>query len=140
MLEIQVTWFLILLANFLGLLFVLNLILFKPMIKLFKEREGTVKGALEAAKDMNSRKDAALEDMKKGLSDASLKARAVFEELRGQGLSKQREDVSDAARKAAEHTESAKASIRQEAEKARAALRADVDKFSDEIVKKLVKA
>ncbi|MDP2166977.1 MAG: hypothetical protein Q8J64_01455 [Thermodesulfovibrionales bacterium] len=139
MLELQPGWFLVLLVNFLVLLFVLNLILFKPLIKLFKEREGTVKGSLDAAKDMTAKKDSAMEDMRKGLSDAGLKARAAFEDLRAEGLLKQKETVSQAGADASRLMEEAKAALRQEAERARQALRADVEKFSDEIVNKMVK-
>lgn len=139
MLELDVKWFLVLLVNFLVLLFVLNLVLFKPLIRLFKERESTVKGSLDAAKKMTSKKDAALEDMKKGLADAALKARTVFEELRQQGLEKQKTAVSSASQQASGLIEGARNALRQETQKAKTALRADVEKFSDEIVRKLLK-
>jgi F0F1-type ATP synthase membrane subunit b/b' len=55
-------------------------------------------------------------------------------------MSKQREALSSAEAEAVSTLEKAKTEIKAEAEKARTALRADVDKFSDEIVRKLVKA
>ena len=60
--------------------------------------------------------------------------------LKAEGVSKQKEVHSAAEAEAASILEKAKAEIKTEAEKARKALRADVDKFSDEIVRKLVKA
>ena len=35
MLELQVKWFLVLLVNFLVLIYVLNILLFKPLLRLF---------------------------------------------------------------------------------------------------------
>ncbi len=43
-------WFFVQLANFLLLLIILNIILFKPFLRLFKEREDNTKGALDSAK------------------------------------------------------------------------------------------
>ena len=139
MLQFEPIWFIVLLANFLFLLFALNIILFKPMIKIFKERENTVNGSLQAAKDMAGKRDSALDEMKKGLSEAAVKARAAFEELRNEGLAKQKDSVSAASAEAMKLTEGARQALRQEADKARHALKSDVEKFSEEIVKKLVK-
>lgn len=139
MLKLEPLWFLVLLANFLTLLFVLNLILFKPLIKIFKERESTVKGSLEAAKDMTGKRDSAIEEMKKGLAEAALKARQAFDGLRGEGLENQKALIAATAAEASKLSEQAREALRKEGEKARAALRADVEKFSEEIVKKLVK-
>lgn len=133
-------WFFVLLANFLVLLFILNIILFKPLLKVFKEREDTVNGSLDAAREMTVKKETAIEDMRKGFASAGLKARAIFEELRAQGLEKQKETILRAGGEGAGLMEQARDALKQEAEKARKALRADVEKFSDEIVRKLVKA
>jgi F-type H+-transporting ATPase subunit b len=64
----------------------------------------------------------------------------MFESLKGEAVSKQKEVHSAAEAEAASILEKARAEIKAEAEKARKALRADVDKFSDEIVRKLVQA
>ncbi|TAL26117.1 MAG: hypothetical protein EPN94_03815 [Nitrospirae bacterium] len=140
MLELQIKWFLILLANFLGLLFLLNIILFKPLLKLFKEREDNVNGALGAAKDMTQRKDETIAKLNKDLADARNKAKETFEVLKAEGADTQKEVFSKAEAEAAVILQKARQELKAEAEKARQALKADVDKFSDEIVRKLVKA
>ena len=140
MLELQIKWFLILLANFLGLLFLLNIILFKPLLKLFKEREDNVNGALGAAKDMTQRKDETIAKLNKDLADARNKAKETFEALKTEGADTQKEVFSKAEAEAAVILQKARQELKAEAEKARQALKADVDKFSDEIVRKLVKA
>ncbi len=139
MLELIPRDFLILLVNFLGLLIALNYILFKPLLKLFKEREDTVNGSLSAAKDMSRKKDDAIARLNKELSDARTRAKEAFEKLKEEGASKQKEVFSKAEAEAAGILQKARGELKAESEKARQALRADVDKFSDEIVRKLVK-
>ncbi len=139
MLELN-KWFFVLLANFLVLLYVLNIILFKPLLKLFKEREDTVKGSLDAAKEMNEKKDDGLARMNRELAETRNRARDIFETLRIEGANKQKEMLSTAEAEASEILQKARAELNAEAEKAKKALRADVERFSDEIVRKLIKA
>ncbi|MBI4685233.1 MAG: ATP synthase F0 subunit B [Nitrospirae bacterium] len=138
MLELN-KWFFVLLANFLVLLYVLNKILFKPMLKLFREREENISGALNVAKDMIHRKDEMIAMLNKELVNAREKAKAAFESLRRDGANIQKEAFSRSEAEAAEALQKAREEIKREAEKARQSLRADVDKFSDEIVRKLIK-
>ncbi len=133
-------WFFALAANFLILLFILNKILFKPMLKVFNDREEAIDGSLEAAKEMELKKDEALETMKAELLAASKKAREVFDEIKGEGLAKQKAALEVANSEASGIIGEAREKLRAEAQKARDALRADVDKFSDDIVEKLIKA
>jgi F-type H+-transporting ATPase subunit b len=138
MLELNWT-FIVMLINFLVLLFILNSILLQPLLKLFKERDDTVKGDLDAARDMSTKREESIARLNRELSDARSKAKETFEVLRTEGVQKQKEVLSAAESEAVSIIEKAKAEIRADAEKARQALRADVDKFSDEIVRKLVK-
>ncbi|MBI5204643.1 MAG: hypothetical protein HZA11_06975 [Nitrospirae bacterium] len=140
MLELQVKWFLVLLVNFLVLIYVLNILLFKPLLRLFKEREDNVNGALGAAKDMNQKKDETIAKLGRELTDARNKAKGTFEALRAEGANTQREVFSKAEAEAADILQKARQELKAEAEKARQALKSDVDKFSDEIVRKLIKA
>ncbi|MFA4827817.1 MAG: hypothetical protein WC855_08345 [Thermodesulfovibrionales bacterium] len=140
MLELQVKWFLVLLVNFLVLIYVLNILLFKPLLKLFKEREDNVNGALGAAKDMNQKKEETIAKLSRELTDARNKAKGTFEALRAEGANTQREVFSKAEAEAADILQKARQELKAEAEKARQALRADVEKFSDEIVRKLIRA
>jgi len=137
MLDINM-WFFVLVLNFLALLFILNIVLFKPLLKIFKEREDTVKGSLDAAKDMANRGEESIARLNKELAETRNKAKDVFEALKAEGLQNQKEVLSKAEAEASKVLEKAKADLKAEAEKARTTLRADVDKFSDEIVRKLV--
>jgi F-type H+-transporting ATPase subunit b len=138
MLELNWT-FIVMLINFLVLLFILNSLLLQPLLKIFKERDDTVKGDLDAARDMGTKREESIARLNRELSDARSQAKETFEVLRTEGVQKQKEVLSAAESEAVSIIEKAKVEIRSDAEKARQALRADVDKFSDEIVRKLVK-
>jgi F-type H+-transporting ATPase subunit b len=133
-------WFFVLLANFLVLLFVLNAILFKPLAKVFKEREAATAGALDEAKSLAVKKEDAVTKMNAEIMSAKNKAKETFDSLREVGVARQKEMLSKAEAEAVEMIEKARKELQAEAEKARTALKADIEKFSEEIVSKLVKA
>jgi F-type H+-transporting ATPase subunit b len=133
-------WFFVLLANFLVLLFVLNAILFKPLARVFKEREAATAGALGEAKSLAVKKEDAVAKMNTELMAAKNNAKETFDSLREAGTVRQKEMLSKAEAEAVEMIEKARKELQAEAEKARTALRADIAKFSEEIVSKLVKA
>lgn len=120
-------------------MFVLNAILFKPLMEIFKKREDTVKGDLDGAKNMADKREEGIAGLNRELAESRTKAKETFEALRGEGVLKQKEAISASEAEAVSMIEKARAEIKADAEKARAGLRADIDKFSDEIVRKLVK-
>jgi F-type H+-transporting ATPase subunit b len=133
-------WFFVLLLNFLVLLYVLNIILFRPLLRLFTERENAIKGSLDAATELNKRKDDAVAAMNQELKAAIGKSNEIFETMRKEGQERQKENLEGANKQALDLIGKAKAELRTESDKARQKLRADVERFSDEIVKKLVGA
>ncbi len=140
MLDIELKWLIVLLVNFLVLVYILNILLFRPLLGLFKERENSIKGALDAAKQMDRKKEEGLEKMNKELSEARHKAKDAFEKLREDGLNSQKALMAEAEAQAAGMLQKAREELKAEAEKAKTALKADAEKFSEEIVRKLVKA
>lgn len=140
MLDIHFNWLLVSAANFLVLMFILNIILFKPLLKVFQEREDSIKGSLTAAKEMDAKKEEGIARMNREISEARKKAKEAFEGLRSEGLNAQKQALSDAEANAAGMLQKAREELKGEVTKARQALRGDVEKFSDEIVRKLVKA
>ncbi len=140
MLSFSPVWFPVLLGNFLLLVYILNLILFKPIQKMFKERKKVVEQANFAARDMHARKDEALEKMKKELGAARAQAREVYEALRNEGQDKNRQIISAAHAEALKISGKIKDELAAETGKARKAMRDQVEKFSDTILEKLIKA
>jgi F-type H+-transporting ATPase subunit b len=139
-LDIQTFWFFILVFNFLGLIFILNIILFRPLLRVFKAREDTVYSSLTATNEMNDKKEEGIAKMNSEIALARAKAKEVFERIINEGLEKQQEVLSEAEASASAMLQQAREELRAEVTRAKQALKADIEKFSDEIVKKLVKA
>ena len=139
MLDIEPKWFLILIGIFLANIFILNALLFRPMLRVFRQREEAIDGSLEQASDMTAEKESKLSVFKREMSEASLSARGRFDSLRQEGLDSQKKSMEAAASEASSLIDKARGELRAESDKARAALKGDVEKFSDEIVQKLLK-
>ena len=127
-------WFFAQLANFLLLLFILNKILYKPMLRLFKEREDGTRGALESAQTMDKEKDGVLAQIDGKLSEARGNARTLFEGLSNEGLETQKDALQSAQNEAVEINRKAKEELEAATEKARAGLKSDIENFSKQIV------
>lgn len=137
MLELN-KWFFVLLLNFLVLLYILNVILFKPLLTLFKGREDTVKDSLDAARDMDRRREVVLSQINRELQDARNMAKEIFGKIYKEGMEKQKEILEMANTQASELIENARTELKTASENTRKKLRSDVDGFSDEIVRKLI--
>ena len=137
MLEIN-GWFFAQLANFLLLLIILNIMLYKPMLRLFKERESNTTGFLEDAKAMDRDKDELLSQIDARLADTRGEARSIFEGFSKEGIDIQKKTVASAQNEAVEINRKAKQDIDSATEQARASLKADIESFSKQIVEKLV--
>ncbi|UCH82410.1 MAG: hypothetical protein JSW20_07180 [Nitrospiraceae bacterium] len=139
MLEVN-GWFFVQLANFLILLFLLNAILFRPLLKLFKDRDDSTRGALEQANEMGKKKDDVLEEIERKLTGARTEARSIFENLSNEGLEVQKNTVQSAQHEAMEINKKARAELEAATDKARNSLKSDIEAFSRQIVDKLVGA
>ena len=91
-------------------------------------------------REMSAGKEAGIEKMNKEIAEARKKAKGVFESMRNEGLNTQKQALSDAEAAAAGLLQKAREELKAEVARATQALRGDVEKFSDEIVRKLVKA
>ncbi len=133
-------WFFVQLANFAILYFALNAILFKPILKKFKEREEMTEGALEKARKMGESKDGIIAQVDAKLVEARKTAREAFESLSNEGLDSQKQALGSAQNEAVEINRKAKDDLDKAVEKARASLKTDIETFSKQIVEKLVGA
>ncbi len=138
MLDINLSFW-VMAINFFALLIIMNFIFFKPLLKIFEERENTVKGSLNAAKEMNTRREETIAGLNRELAETRSKAKETFETLRAEGLQRQKEVLMSAEAEASTMLDKARSDILAEVERARKTLRTEIDKFSDEIVRKLVK-
>ena len=139
MLEVN-GWFFVQLANFLMLMFLLNNILFKPIMKLFRDREDSTKGALESAHSMDRKKDDVLAQIEEKLSGARTEARSIFENLSNEGLGVQKSTVQSAQNESIEINKKSRVELEAATARAKNALKLDIEAFSRPIVEKLVGA
>ena len=137
MLEIN-GWFFAQLANFLLLLIILNAILYKPILRIFKERESSTTGFLEDAKTMDRDKDELMAQIDAKLADARGNAKSIFENLSDEGKAAQKKTVGSAQNESVAINKKAREDIEAATEKARASLKGDIESFSKKIVEKLV--
>jgi F-type H+-transporting ATPase subunit b len=137
MLELN-KWFFVQLINFLGLIWILNKFLFKPLLRLLKEREERINGSLDSAKAMDKEKEALLHQIDAKLSETRNKAKTIFEELSKEGFTIQKKFVDAAKKDTAEINKKAKKSLEAEVKKIRESLRKEVEIFSKKIVEKMV--
>jgi F-type H+-transporting ATPase subunit b len=139
MLELN-KWFFVQLANFLLLIIILNIILFKPLLRIFKERDEGINGALNKAKSMDKEKDNVMAQIDAKLSEGRTRAKTTFEELSNEGMEVQKQALTAAQNEAAVLNNNAKAELGSAVEKARVSLKSDIEAFSKQIVEKLVKS
>lgn len=140
MLELELKGFILQLINFLVLLWLLNIILFKPLLSLFKRREDNINSSLDSAKTMDRKKEDLLQKTKVYVSEAKNKAKIIFEDLSKNGLTIQKTLVDEARQESSEINIKAKKELEAEVKKTKESLRQDVETFSRQIVEKMVGA
>lgn len=131
-------WFFVQLINFLVLIVFLNRILFKPLLRLFKEREDSVKNAIDSARTMEKEKEELLKRINARVLEAKNQAKIISEDFKKEGMAVQKGLIEEAKKGAAEMSSKAREDLNAEVKKAKEALRTEVEAFSRKIVEKLV--
>ncbi len=131
-------WFFVLLFNFLFLIFVLNILLFKPLMRLFEERKEGIEGSLKKAKELNAKREELMNQLNRELLEANRKAKEIIDKYTQEGKERQAELLREAEKEAQNILLKTRQEIASQAEVARKALREEIEKISDEIVNKLV--
>ncbi len=137
MIDINVS-LLIQLANFLVLLIVLHVILFKPIREVMQDREQGISSALGDARAAQERMQAMLDRYNTALAEAKQKATGSFNAIYQQGLDAQRDMISAERAKAGELLDKARAEIAAASGVARAELKKDAERLSQDITSKLL--
>jgi F-type H+-transporting ATPase subunit b len=131
-------WFIVMVANFLILMFLLNIFLFKPLVALFKERERVKTDSLSEAKSLDSRSNEAMAILKKEIAEAHDVAKSEFMKLRQEGLAIQKELITNGHEESVKRLSAALREISVKTEESKLSLKEDIQKYSDEIMKKLL--
>jgi F-type H+-transporting ATPase subunit b len=125
-------------VNFLFLIFVLNLLLFRPIRKILKERREKIKGmesAIENAGNSVQEKNAAFD---KAIRDARARGLKEKEALVKRAEEEERRQIESINSKAQTELEEIRRKISSDAERARQALQPQVGAFAKEITQKIL--
>lgn len=129
---------LIQIINFLFLLFVLNLVLFKPIRKILLERKEKISGlekGIESLSTQANDQDQAYKDGLKGARTEGLKMKESFVEKASQ---EEKEIIDRINKKAQSSLAEIRAQVAEETEKARVILETEVDFFARAIGEKIL--
>jgi F-type H+-transporting ATPase subunit b len=137
MIDINITLFWQI-ANFIVLLIVLNVILFKPIRQVMREREQGISSAFGDAKAAQERVQSILERYNASLAEAKQKAVTTYNTSYQQGLDAQRDMISAERAKAGEMLDKARGEITAASAAARADLRKEAEQLSQDITSKLL--
>jgi len=124
--------------NFLVLLFVLNMVLYKPIRNVILERkakvEGLETGVEKASADLDSQKDAYKNGLKQARGEG-LKKKEVFID---EATAEEKEIIDQINKKAQANFAEIKQQVAEETEQARKALEAEVDTYAKAIGEKIL--
>ncbi|MBT8368615.1 MAG: ATP synthase F0 subunit B [Deltaproteobacteria bacterium] len=124
--------------NFLFLIWVLNILLYKPIRKILAQRKEKIDG-LELS-IITSDKDALEKDeaFAAGIKEARAKGLREKEVLMQQALDEEKTIIADINRKAQAELAEIRGKIKKEAEVARESLQKEVDNFANQICQKII--
>lgn len=137
MIDLDYTFF-VQLVNFLVILTVLNLILYRPIRGIIKKRAEVMDEKLKAIEGFAGDADAKLRSYKESLSGSRVAAQGVRMSLREEGLAAESAALSRAAGEAAEKLAAARAEIEKQKQAALTTLRAEVADYAKGVANKVL--
>lgn len=131
-------WFFVLIANFIVLVILLRIILFKPMLSLFSQRKNIVNEAMGAVKLYNEERTKNLSLLESETISINIEINSTIETLKNEGLTSQKESIQKGHDEAITMIEQAGKEIALELEKARQSMKADIEIYAAEIINKVL--
>ncbi|MBL7204052.1 MAG: hypothetical protein ISS63_06945 [Desulfobacteraceae bacterium] len=137
MLNIDGTMFLQI-ANFLVLLFILNLILFRPIRRVLAKREEEMNSRQKTIDDFQGQAEKNEKGIEEGVVQARKEGYAEKESLKSHGLEEEKEILQEAGAGVEQKLSAAKKEIETKIAVAREALEGQIASFSDELAQKIL--
>jgi len=137
MLNIDGTMFLQI-ANFLVLLFILNLILFRPIRRVLAQREEEMNSRQKTIDDFQGQAEKNEKGIEEGVVQARKEGYAEKEALKSHGLKEEKEILQEAGAGVEQKLNAAKKEIETKIAVAREALEGQIASFSDELAQKIL--
>ncbi len=130
--------FLLQMANFIFLIIVLNLLLYRPIRRILRERRETFEGLAAAARRALAGREEQEAAYARTLKDARAKGLQIKEELVREAELEEKRLTAEIHARAQAELEEVRARIRQESRQAQAALEGQVEEYAEHIVRKLL--
>lgn len=137
MIELNVTFF-IQMVNFLIILLVLNLILYRPIRGIIKKRADVMAQGLEEAEKFSADADEKISTYQEKLNQARKEANEIRMAKKEEGQSEESAMLENASSEASKIVQDAKEKITKEKESALSTLKAKVDEFAQKATDKVL--
>lgn len=136
---IEINWTLFLqFANFIILMAVLNVLLFKPLRAALKQRQETIEGSKAKIQDLEEQVQAQVARYEAQLQEAKLNAAQQRAELRQAAQKEEARMLGEARSQATDRLQSIKDKVAGEAEAARQSLRSETETIAKQIAGKVL--
>lgn len=136
---IELDWTLLLqAANFLILLLVLHLMLYRPILDILRRRRETIDGSLQRAKDLESQTAEKMARYQERLQEAKQKGSQEKMKLRQEAAAEEARMLSEAHENASEQLQTIKSRIASEADRARQTLKSETEALAAQIASKVL--
>ena len=129
---------LIQIANFLFLLFILNIILYKPIRSILGRRKGEVDSFEKSIKDFQGRLSQAARELDESMAGARKEGFTERENCKNEGLEEERGMVDEATTSSGDKIAKAKNTIEGEVANVRQSLEKEIAVFSKELATKIL--
>ena len=125
-------------VNFLVTIFVLNVLLIKPIREIIKKRNGLMADQLEKIEGFNSNAEGKVADYETQLAAARKEANDIRANMKTEGTAEEQKLMSAAGEEASGTIQAARAEIKAEVKSAMDQLTKDVDKFAEAATGKIL--
>ena len=126
------------LANFLILLFILNIILYKPVRRILGKRKAEVDGLQNSVSELGGKANRFAGELEEGTSQARKTGYQEKESLKSEGLEEEKAVLKEAATASGERMGQARVELEKTLLKARGALEKELSLFSKELAEKIL--
>jgi len=137
MLDLDIT-LLYQMIGFVVLLFLLNSLLYKPLLKILAERDEKIDGALKNASETESKVAGGLAEYERRLKEATISAIEAKNKLRQEGLDREKELLEAAREKGAQELGLMKKELEKSKREALEGLKAETKSISQSIAEKIL--
>lgn len=137
MINVNVT-LLIQMCNFLVLLFLMNLVLYRPIRRIVAKRKQFVEEQQQGIERMDAEVKASIEDFNQKIQDARRLGREKIQELKAEAYAQEKELMRNAVEQAGKQLQDVRARIQSDIQGARDQLGGQVRAFSVELAQKIL--